>query len=156
MKRLLASKRTWLPLALILFTCLIWWNASRTAGQSSQMSGWVLEVLDPVLDILRGPEQWKHFVVRKLAHFTEYAVLGGLWAVELRTGLCRRLTAGAALRGLICLATAFVDETIQLFVPGRSGQVSDMWIDLGGSVTGICVVLLLWFVVEKLRKKGRL
>jgi len=29
-----------------------------------------------------------------------------------------------------------LDETIQLFVPGRSGQVGDIWIDCFGVVFG--------------------
>ena len=33
----------------------------------------------------------------------------------------------------------FVDETIQLFVEGRSGQISDVWLDMAGIVTGIMV-----------------
>ena len=39
---------------------------------------------------------------------------------------------------------AFCDETIQLFVPGRSGQVSDMWIDVSGYLLGmVCMLVLL-------------
>ena len=33
------------------------------------------------------------------------------------------------------LLTALTDETIQLFVPGRSGQVTDIWIDFSGVMT---------------------
>ena len=37
----------------------------------------------------------------------------------------------------------FVDETIQLFVEGRSGQVSDVWLDLAGALCGL--LGLCWF-----------
>ena len=41
------------------------------------------------------------------------------------------------------LLTALTDETIQLFVPGRSGQVTDVWIDFSGVLTGLVVGLIL-------------
>ena len=31
----------------------------------------------------------------------------------------------------------FVDETIQLFVAGRSGQISDVWLDMSGAAAGM-------------------
>ena len=36
----------------------------------------------------------------------------------------------------LCLLTALTDETIQLFVPGRSGELRDVWIDFAGGVLG--------------------
>ena len=41
------------------------------------------------------------------------------------------------------LLTALTDETIQLFVPGRSSQVTDVWIDFSGVMTGLIVGLIL-------------
>ena len=41
------------------------------------------------------------------------------------------------------LLTALTDETIQLFVPGRSGQVTDIWIDFSGVMTGLLAGLIL-------------
>lgn len=43
------------------------------------------------------------------------------------------------------MTTAFLDETIQLFVPGRSGQISDVWVDLLGAAVGI-VLATVWIV----------
>ena len=42
---------------------------------------------------------------------------------------------------MAALFVAFVDETIQLFVEGRSGQVSDIWIDIAGAALGIIITL---------------
>ena len=46
------------------------------------------------------------------------------------------------------LLTALTDETIQLFVPGRSGQVTDIWIDFFGVMTGLLVGLILLGLVR--------
>ena len=38
---------------------------------------------------------------------------------------------------------ALCDETIQLFVPGRSGQIADVWLDTAGYLTGALLTLLM-------------
>ena len=80
------------------------------------------------------------FLVRKAAHFTEYGILGVLLALELANfvkGWLRRFFEPASL----ALSVAFIDETIQLFVEGRSGQIMDIWIDLAGAALGILITL---------------
>lgn len=38
--------------------------------------------------------------------------------------------------------TALCDETIQLFVAGRTGQVQDVWLDTAGAFTGAVLAML--------------
>ena len=119
------------------YTILIWRNSMDTAevssGKSERIVRWVNEVL------FSGDAVLTEHLVRKVAHFSEYAVAGVLgW-------LAFSVVWGAGKGILQCLVnvcfagvmTAFCDETIQLFVPGRSGQVSDMWIDFSGYITGV-------------------
>jgi VanZ family protein len=70
-------------------------------------------------------------ILRKLAHVTEYAVLGGL--------LLRALRSPAA---AVVVATlyAVTDEVHQLFVEGRHGAPLDVAIDAVGALAGV----LLW------------
>lgn len=84
-------------------------------------------------------------LVRKLAHFSEFALAGVLghicfsqWRKEMRFCILCTLFAG--------LFIALCDETIQLFVPGRSGQIMDVWIDFSGYVAGMFV----WAIVHKM------
>lgn len=84
---------------------------------------------------------WEHMwltehIVRKSAHFIEYAGLGCILVMAFRPWKAPFLI---RLRTVCELAfiVPFVDETIQLFVPGRSGQVSDVWLDLWGAVCGM-------------------
>lgn len=70
----------------------------------------------------------------------EYFILGILLCMEFSTylyGFLNRISI-PVLTGLFI---AFVDETIQLFVPGRSGEVRDMWIDFAGVALGTLIVL---------------
>ena len=50
------------------------------------------------------------------------------------------------------LMTALTDETIQLFSPGRSSQVTDVWIDFAGVVTGTLLAFLVQAIVRRCKK----
>ena len=69
----------WLALgATVLWLCFIYTRSSKPAVVSDQESGWVLELLQRLIPSVSMR------LVRKLAHFTEYAVLGGLLWLDLR------------------------------------------------------------------------
>ena len=55
---------------------------------------------------------------------------------------------GIAAAGIVCVLYAISDEIHQIFVPGRSGQFSDVLLDSAGAVIGA-------FVVGNLRSKPR-
>jgi len=81
-----------------------------------------------------------HTLLRKAGHFSEYFILGILAVLTvLQTKLrYRRLSAL-----FFCVLVAAVDETIQLFVSGRSGQVTDVMLDGVGALCGIAVLNIL-------------
>lgn len=71
--------------------------------------------------------------LRKLAHFTEFGLLGAEIAVYVYffTQDRRRW---ATLSPIVGLVVGFIDETLQ-YIPDRGPEISDVWIDLGGFVT---------------------
>lgn len=73
-----------------------------------------------------------HSVLRKIAHATEFALLGVVVA-KLMNFDFKKYCWHFLLSGL---GVAFFDETIQLFSEGRAAQISDVWIDLGGYFVG--------------------
>lgn len=119
----LRRRRVCAVLALVWLLC-IWGHSLVPAAQSSAESG-------ALLSVLSGAFPWlTEHLLRKTAHFLEYALLGGLcfgalWGAR-RYSLYAVLFAGV----LVALA----DETIQLHVPGRSGQLTDVWLDSAGYV----------------------
>ena len=80
------------------------------------------------------------YMVRKLGHFVEFAILGVL-ACLLFGGRCKRLPAGLLFAAMTGVITALCDETIQLFVAGRTGRIQDVWLDIAGAFTGAVLVL---------------
>lgn len=77
-------------------------------------------------------------ILRKAAHFTEYALLTALWWRALRT----RTTDSAALVTAIAIAVgyAITDEIHQTFVDGRTGSPVDVLIDTAGAATAAALV----------------
>ena len=124
-------------LACVLWLLLIFMQSSMPAETSRAESGGLLQLLVQIFPFLT------EHLLRKLAHFGEFAVLGVLLGQSLG-GACVRVL----LPGLLC---ALCDETIQLFVAGRSGQVSDIWVDFSGIVAAAA---FLW-VIRRLQNKRK-
>jgi VanZ family protein len=92
----------------------------------------VIFALSSIPSLSTGLGGWDT-VLRKLAHGTEYAILGAL----LLRALGRELTAFAA-----GVAYAITDEIHQHFVTGRQGSPVDVTIDAVGVLAGIVALTL--------------
>jgi len=75
-------------------------------------------------------------LLRKNAHFFAYLILGVLVMNALRRSGIKGLKVFVFSLG-ICVLYAVSDEVHQLFVPGRGGQVRDVFIDSAGAIVGI-------------------
>jgi VanZ family protein len=83
--------------------------------------------------------QHLHDVVRKLAHFAEYLVLGVLLYRAL--AVPGRSASRAAVTALALAAFySLIDELHQSFVPGRTGALADCAIDVAGAGAGLALV----------------
>lgn len=81
-----------------------------------------------------------HFLTRKVAHFSEYAVLGILSARAFSSStndFIKRHWFQVALLLIVCYA--LLDEFHQSFVPGRTASIYDSAIDVAGSLTALLV-----------------
>ena len=81
-------------------------------------------------------------VLRKCAHFSEYAALGFFLGGAFTAG-GQRKSQRLPLCLLCGLLTACLDETIQIFAVARGSSLIDVWIDAAGCCTGIAVHELL-------------
>ena len=82
-----------------------------------------------------------HFITRKLAHFTEYAILGFLAARAFRTSPRPAISSRWFLISATLVVTyALVDEYHQTFVPTRTGSIFDSLIDIAGGLTALIIV----------------
>lgn len=92
------------------------------------------------------------YPIRKAAHMSEYAVLGmlGLWTFR----SWRLPQKRAVWFALLCSALyAATDEFHQLFVPGRSGQITDVLFDTVGGPAWVSVWFFCFFLCAERGKK---
>lgn len=130
----------WLLVGVLLF---IWGNSLLSAESSASFSGWFHGVLKSVLP--EGTVSGEDRLLRKLAHFTEFALLGAV-LFQLLRGKVETLP-GAWLLSLGCgCAAACLDELLQHFSPGRSPQFGDVCIDTAGVLTGTLLCLAIHFI----------
>ncbi|MGF7057841.1 VanZ family protein [Brassicibacter mesophilus] len=135
-------------IAVLLWLILIFSLSAQPATQSNGMSKKVTEIVikkvgklvpidaesDTTADLV---SKFNHFV-RKFAHFFAYLILGLLVTNALRrSGM--KSSKSFVLSLLFCIVYASSDELHQLFVPGRGGQIKDVFIDSAGAFVGIAV-----------------
>ena len=122
-------------------TWFIFSNSMEVAAVSSAKSGQVLRMVNEFLSRI-GLDPMTSHEIRKLAHFAEFTVLGFWFMCCLRV-YTRKYVRHISWPLLLGLGIANVDETIQIYVSGRSSSVMDVWIDFGGVCTGVAAAFLL-------------
>lgn len=93
------------------------------------------------------------YPVRKTAHFTEYAILGfflvGALYKNKIPGQKKGYRNSIAYSWLVATAYAISDETHQVFVPGRDGNIKDVLLDSAGGFTGILIMYFIIYTASK-------
>ena len=143
---------------------MIFFFSSQDGEESSSTSTRVLDVILSLFikDYSKLADEEKlvyidmySYIIRKAAHFTEFALLG-FFSFSFLSTLERRI--GNKKRFLISFIYgvfyASFDEAHQLFTPSRSGSIKDVLIDSSGVFTGVTIAILIFYFLEK-RKETR-
>jgi len=138
-------------LSILVLVSIIFYSSLSSGHESNTASETVtLLIVNAVSGILNLPPVKPnselfdiiHAIVRKLAHFMEYFILCSLIYYA-----CRKFSISAKKAKLISLISIFVlaciDETIQFFVPGRDGRVTDVIIDMSGALFALVIIKFL-------------
>ena len=94
------------------------------------------------------------FLVRKTAHFTEYAILGSLFFINLRNTPKDLIELPLVISILFSFLYACTDELHQIFVPGRSAQFRDILIDTLGASFGATITYLTIKLFAKIKTRS--
>ncbi len=143
------NKPTPLRRSLFIVAWLIWMGvmfyfSTKTWGGAATKS-WLDQLLTlyvpPVRELMTTADLGQlNFIIRKLAHFTEYAVLTtlGYWGWVKAMGRSPQQSLQIAL--FISILFAMTDEFHQRFVPGRTSLITDVLIDcLGASLAALAL-----------------
>lgn len=143
-------------LILLFWLFLIYRMSAKTGNESAGLSYKITETVYKLPAVSHCfPFDTLHFLVRKLAHFTEYGILS-LFVMNFlnscrqvlndRNGNKRkdknRKIAGyfAVFDILFCGIYASLDEYHQSFVDGRGPSVKDVWIDISGAFVFLIIL----------------
>ena len=154
MKETALNNRKIMTGLIALTLCAIWIQSALGSDRSEAESMWLFGRVYGILRFLVGEERATVHLLRKLAHFTEFFILG-TEGMALRRSYRRRDVCSFITVFLLCNFAAFLDETIQLF-SGRGPSVTDIWIDTSGAFSGMMFFLVFAEIRDALiRKKGR-
>lgn len=143
----------------LLWVAFIFSNSLDNGEQSSNKSHTVTVVVNEVADSVGIKQEIKESTVRKLAHFTEFAVLGLLVCADILLApiprfesiLKRMLPLCASLP--VCFILASVDELIQKFSSGRACEFLDVLTDSLGALCGIALFILVYIICSAIKSR---
>ena len=154
---------SFIPTALLLFLIF---GFSAQDGESSgslsfQISLFLVRLASPLLpaamseEVLIERAELIHYFVRKAAHMTEYFLLALSLQLPFAAFSSGRLS--MKIRILLGFAAtilfAALDEFHQSFVPGRSGNLTDVCIDSAGAlIASLCLIIFYSIYQKKLAR----
>ena len=141
---------------ILLTVIIIWGHSFMTPEMSTEESSFVKEIVEAVVQSVSNNEAFTipEVVIRKSAHFIEYAILGLELVIliainrslqtddDKKRGLIKKLLSLYPTAFILSLLVGSVDETIQYFT-GRYSSIWDVLLDLAGASFSILMFLLL-------------
>lgn len=160
------NKRIYLVRALLTIACIallsfIFGNSLKAGEESSAQSAGFLRAVQKAVGFFApnsfvatatGEAYEKlHAIVRTIAHFGEFALLGALcsWCY-------RAYTAEKAYFFVVVffvLLVPIVDEFLQTLTIDRVADIYDVWVDSAGGAVGILFALCTLWIAKKIRRK---
>ena len=146
-----SKKRFLYLIPVVIWMIFIFYMSGKTGQESSGQSGKISLFITNLLEKVRqDPAQEMQnlqdileLVIRKAAHMTEYAILFLLsYLAMVKISMSQSRFYNRSIAVLISLLYACLDEMHQLLVPGRSGRMIDVGIDMAGVlIVLICMIL---------------
>lgn len=146
-----SKKRFLYLIPVIIWMIFIFYMSGKTGQESSGQSGKISLFITNLLEKVRqDPAQEMQnlqdileLVIRKAAHMTEYAILFLLsYLATVKISMSQSRFYNRSIAVLISLLYACSDEMHQLLVPGRSGRMIDVGIDMAGVLIVLVCMLL--------------
>ena len=143
-----------LIICIIVLCCKIFSFSSQDGGVSADTSRQFTEIVLKILGLECNDRTIEIInpVIRKVAHFSVYMLLGFLTMCTCETFKWQRVY-----KFDFSIMFAFVfacsDELHQRLVPGRSGEFADVCLDTVGAMLGVLIVLAIALICVRIKKK---
>ena len=130
------------------------------AAQSTEASSGVIEVTEEVVNTVapgtvtpENHDSFALFIRKAFGHFGLFSISGLLSSLAIYLSIKPMKWSKNYLMIIISLVfglfMGILTEVIQLNVPGRSGQFTDVLIDFSGYILGFLIILLIVFLIIK-------
>ena len=130
-------------------------NAKESSGVSGKITEAVLKNIEYVQRLEKNEKEKVYHrvesIIRKIAHFSIYTVVGILLIAICSTYKIREIN-GIGISFILGIIYATSDEIHQSFISGRSAQITDVMLDSLGVLFGIFLCLLIISVLQKFKK----
>ncbi len=140
-------------------------NSLKTGEASAKQSDRAVQIVQDVVSVIApnspivtatGEDYVRlHKIVRLLAHFAEFALLGALIVWCWRTYTRKKVW--FLLPVVLVCVLPIVDECLQSFTAGRAMEIKDVFIDIAGGIVGglfaLCTLWLAFAILKKSRKR---
>ena len=131
-------------------------NGTKSSGVSRKVTEIVTSNMKKVQSMPKSEKELflEHTekIIRKLAHFSIYTVVGLLMMSLMNTYKLKQ-SKRIWISFIVGVLYASSDEIHQYFVPGRSARFFDVMIDSAGVCFGICIVIFILWIVRKVIEK---
>jgi len=129
------------------------WGQSLLSGEdSAEESSKVAAFLIPIFEKIFGQGNVTENFIRKLAHFSEFMILGILFESMLFVREKRSLF--YQFFAFLCgVAAAVTDESLQLIADSRGPQIKDVLIDTAGVLAGLFICFIIASIIRSIRKR---
>jgi len=153
------SKKRWICLAVVMIFVLFWTamifaQSAKNGAESTDDTNKIMRLIENIAERLGLDAEISAHVLRKLAHFGEYMILGLLTAGV--AGILGKPLVYPCAWGYT-IAVALVDEfVVQRMTEGRGPSIKDVGIDAAGALVGVLLVLgaVWWVCRRKLKRRG--
>lgn len=109
--------------------------SSQNGDVSTSMSDGIVYKLLNMLPLSDIPYETMSYIIRKMAHFGEYMILGFLFFINIEDYISHPLIVSLMLSFIYALS----DEFHQLFISMRNGSLVDVMIDTSGAFFALMI-----------------
>lgn len=134
-------------------------GGSGSASQSSSLSDWFMKILEAIGITITDVETFRYVFRKLVGHFLLFAFSGLFTSLAniMNDYLMNKFKWKNILFSLaIGVVIAIISELIQVFVPGRFGTFTDVFIDISGFIAFGGITFLLYFLIKRRKKNEAL
>ena len=127
-------------------------GGSGSASQSASLSDWFMSILESIGITISDKEAFRAVFRKLVGHFLLFGFSGCFTMLSLCMNdfLMKKFKWITTLWCLgLGITVAVISELIQVFVPGRAGTFTDVFIDLGGFVLFGGITYLIYFLIVR-------